>query len=105
MILNTAAPAEPNSSDRLAYSAETAMTGLFTGSTADTTATRRLLQDLFVTEADILPGIENKILRIKIHGASRPAANRSLQSLFEQLNETEIIYPGTDIRLIYELGV
>ncbi len=89
----------------IAYRAETAITGLLTGPTVDTPAARRLLQDLFVTEADILPDAENKILRIKVHGASRPAANRSLQSLFEKLNETEIIYPGTDMRLMYELGV
>jgi hypothetical protein len=89
----------------IAYRAETAMTGLLTGPTVDTAAARCLLQNLFVTEADILPDAENKILRIKVHGASRPAANRSLQSLFEKLNETEIIYPGTDMQLIYELGV
>jgi hypothetical protein len=70
----------------------------------DTPAARRLLQDLFVTEADILPDAENKILKIKVHSASRPAANRSFQSLFEKLNEAEIIYPGTNMRLIYELG-
>jgi len=89
----------------IAYRAETAITGLLTGPTVDTPAARRLLQDLFVTEADILPDAESKILRIKVHGASRPAVNRSLQSLFEKLNEAEIIYPGTDMRVIYELGV
>jgi hypothetical protein len=48
--------------------------------------------------------VEKKILRIKVHGASRPTANRSLQSLFDQLNETGIQYPGTDMQLVYELG-
>ncbi len=88
----------------IAYRAETAMTNLLTGSKVDTPAARRLLQDLFTTEADILPDAENKILRIKVHGASRPAANRSLQLLFHHLNEAEIRYPGTDMRLVYELG-
>lgn len=89
----------------IAYRAETAMTGLLTGPTVDTPAARRLLQDLFVTEADIFPDAENKVLRIQVHGASRPAANRSIRSLFAKLNEAEIIYPGTDMRLIYHLGV
>ena len=89
----------------IAYRAESAITGLLTGPTVDTPAARRLLQDLFVTEADILPDVENKILRIKVHGASRPAVNKSLQSLFQKLNEAEVIYPGSDMRLIYELGV
>lgn len=88
----------------IAYRAETAMTGMLTGSTIDIPAARRLLQDLFVTEADILPDAENKILRIRVHSASRPAANKALQLLFEELNESEIIYPGTDMRLIYALG-
>jgi len=88
----------------IAYRAETAMTDLLTGPTVDTPAARRLLQDLFATEADILPDPEKKILRIKVHGASRPAANRSLELLFDQLNETAIRYPGTDMKLVYEIG-
>jgi transposase len=88
----------------IAYRAETAMTGLLTGATVDTPAARRLLQDLFVTEADIFPDAESKILQIKIHGASRPAANRSLRLLLDKLNEAEIVYPGTDMRLVYSLA-
>jgi len=88
----------------IAYRAETVMAGLLKGPTIDTPAARRLLQDLFKTEADILPDAENKILRIKVHGASRPAANKALRLLFEELNEAKIIYPGTDMRVIYGLG-
>ena len=88
----------------IAYRAETTMTGLLTGPTIDIPAARRLLQDLFKTEADILPDPINKILQIRVHGASRPAANRALQSLFAKLNEAEITYPGTDMQLIYVIG-
>ena len=88
----------------IAYRTETAMAGLLTGPALDSAAARRLLQDLFVTEADILPEPENQLLRIRVHGASTPAANRALLQLIEQLNEAEVIYPGTDMRLTYELG-
>jgi len=88
----------------IAYRTETAMVGLLTGPAIDSAAARRLLQDLFVTEADILPEPENQRLRIRIHGASTPAANRALLGLVEQLNEVEALYPGTDMRLTYELG-
>ena len=64
-------------------------------------APRCLLQDLFVMEADILPDPQNKL--IHVHGASRPAANRALAQLFSQLNEAHVQYPGTDLRLVYEL--
>ena len=88
----------------IAYRAETAMVGLLTGPTVDSAAARRLLQDLFVTEADILPEPENQLLRIRVHGASTPAANRALLRLIEQLNAAKMLYPGTNLRLIYELG-
>ena len=58
----------------IAYRAETAMIGLITSPTVDSPKARRLLQDLFVTEADILPDPENKKLKIRVHSASRLAA-------------------------------
>lgn len=88
----------------IGYRAETAMAGMLLGPTIDTPAARRLLQDLFVTEADIIPDTENKQLHVKVHAGSRPAVNKSLRELFEKLNESEIIYPGTDMQLIYEIS-
>ena len=88
----------------IAYRAETAMVGLITSATVDSSDARRLLQDLFVTEADILPDPENEQLNIRVHSASRPAANRALAQLFEHLNNAEVKYPGTEMRLVYELG-
>jgi len=88
----------------IAYRAETAMAGILIGPTVDLPAARRLLQDLFVTEADILPEPEAGLLRIRIHNASRPAANRALLRLIDQLNAAEVEYPGTEMRLYYELG-
>ena len=87
----------------IAYRAETAMATLLTSSTIDFPMARQLLQTLFVTEADILPDKANKQLRIRVHSTSRPASNKAIEKLFEQLNQTEINYPGTDLRLIYEL--
>ncbi len=88
----------------IAYRAETAMAGSMIDDTADMPAARSLLLDLYTTEADILPDNENKRLHIRVHGASRPAANKVFKKLFAQLNETEINFPGTDLCLFYELG-
>lgn len=87
----------------IAYRAETAMASLLVGPTVDFAAARCLLRDLFVTEADILPDPENKHLHVRIHGASRPSANRSLARLMAQLNEAQMKYPGTDMHIVYEL--
>ena len=87
----------------IAYRAETALAPLLVSSTVDFAAARTLLQNLFVTEADILPDSENKRLLVRVHSASRPAANRSLEQLLAKLNEAQVEYPGTDLRLVYEL--
>jgi len=87
----------------IAYRSETSMIPLLTGPTVNTADARRLLQDLFISEADIFPEAEKKVLRIRVHNASRPAANRSLEKMFEKLNETKTKYPGTDMTIVYEL--
>jgi len=88
----------------ISYRAETAMVGLITGPTVDSSDARCLLQNLFVTDADILPDPENEQLNIRVHSASRPADNRALIQLFANLNKAEVKYPGTKMRLVYELG-
>jgi hypothetical protein len=87
----------------IAYRAETAMVGLITGPDMDSSDARQVLQDLFITEADILPDSINNRLRVRVHNASRPATNRVLHQLFEKLNQAEMKYPGTDLKLFYEL--
>ncbi len=88
----------------IAYRAETAMLGLISGPTVNPSAARRLLQDLFVTEADIIPEPEKNRLNVRVHNASRPAANRALEQLFEHLNNAKVKYPGTDMQLFYQIG-
>jgi len=87
----------------IAYRTETAMAALLVSPTVDLAGARCLLQDLFVSEADILPDPENKLLHVRIHSASRPAANRSLEHLIAHLNQAQVQYPGTDMCLVYEL--
>jgi len=45
---------------------------------------------------------ENRRLFVNVHRGSRPATDQALATLFEQLNAAEIIYPGTDLRLVYD---
>jgi transposase len=88
----------------IVYRAETAMVGILTGPTVDSSDARSLLQDLFLTEADIVPDPENEKLNIRVHSASRPAANRTLAQLFEHLTHAEIKYPGTELTMTFKLG-
>jgi hypothetical protein len=87
----------------VAYRAETAMVGLVTDATIDSTAGRRLMQDLFDSQADILPDTTKQQLRIRVHRSARPATDRQLAKLFDNLNQAKLIYPGTQFQLVYEL--
>ena len=87
----------------IAYRAETAMAAMLLGPTVDMSDARRLLQGLFVTDADLLPDMENNRLLVRIHNASTPADNRSIASLLEELNKAEINFPGSNLRLVYDL--
>jgi hypothetical protein len=87
----------------IAYRAETAMCALLRPPAGENTAARRLLQDLFITEADIRPEADTGQLHIEVHRGSRPAVDRALESLFEQLNEMAFIFPGTELTLHYQL--
>lgn len=86
----------------IAYRAETAMSTLLTGPTIDTASARCLLQNLFTTDADIAPDLDNQCLLVNVHRSSRPAADKAMIKLFEQINDAEIIYPGTTLRLVYD---
>ena len=88
----------------IVYRAETAMVGLITGPTVDSSDARSLLQDLFLAEADIHPDPENEKLNIRVRGASRPAANRALAQLFEHLTSAQLKYPETELTMTFELG-
>ena len=61
------------------------------------------LRELFQADADIIPDHERGILRVRLLGGADNAADASLAPLFEELNRTETFYPGTNLRLVYEL--
>ena len=88
----------------IAYRAETAMAAIVRESLARTDDARSLLQDLFRSEADLLPDLEQKVLRVQVHPMSNPRANRAIAHLLEHLNATEFTYPGTELRLVYSIA-
>ncbi len=87
----------------IAYRAETAMVPLLTDQHTDSSAARTILQALFRATADIIPEPDQKRLRVLVHSASRPATDKRLLKLCDQLNEMRMVFPGTDLTLSYEL--
>ena len=85
----------------IAYRAETVMGHLIAEECGSLAKARALLRDLFVSEADILPDHENKILMVRFHNLSTSALDKKLDKLIEHLNSAKMKYPGTDMLLKY----
>ena len=63
---------------------------------------RIIINEIFTSEADIIPDYQNKTLTIKLHSLSTPRANDAVKKICHLLNETETIYPYSDLRLVYK---
>jgi len=89
----------------LAYRAETALVGLLGPAYARTEEEgRALVREIFRAPADILPDEGAGVLRVRLYGLANPRSNEAVKHLCEQLNELEISYPATALRLRYEPG-
>ncbi|MGO9600001.1 MAG: putative transposase [Isosphaeraceae bacterium] len=88
----------------IAYRAETAMASIVRESLARTDDARSLLRDLFRSEADMLPDVEQQVLRVHVHPMSNPRSNRAIAHLLDHLNGAEFTYPGTSLQLVYSLA-
>ena len=87
----------------IAYRAETSMTNLVKEKMARLDDARPLLRGLYATEADILPDEERGTLTVRLHHLATHCSDQTLEHLCAELNATESIFPGTKLRLVYEL--
>ena len=89
----------------IAYRAETRMMAPVITAQGKKPNARRLLRALLTSDANIIPEPAEGILRIQLLGLGSDAYDRMLAPLVEELNATRTIYPGTELRLVYELAL
>jgi predicted nucleic acid-binding Zn-ribbon protein len=87
----------------VSYRAETALVNIVREELARDDDARSLVRDLFRTEANLLVCRESKELRVEVHSMSNARSNRAIAHLFSTLNELELPFPGTNLKLIYAL--
>ena len=87
----------------ICYRAETRMmTPVIEGKARPNTA-RALIAALMTANANILPDHDRGILRVSILGLASHAAEKPLLTLIDELNQTATVYPGTNLRLVYDI--
>jgi hypothetical protein len=88
----------------IAYRAETAMAQIAREKLARLDDARALLRQLYRSAVDLIPDQANKTLTVRLHHLTTHAHDQILAHLCAELNATETVFPGTDLRLIYQLG-
>jgi hypothetical protein len=87
----------------IAYRAETMMASILHNATSRTDETRALLREIFSAEADLIPDELAGTLTVQLHHLANHSSDELARYLAKELNETETVYPGTNLRLIYKL--
>jgi len=65
---------------------------------------RSLAKSIIKSKGNIVPDYQQKTLTIEMYTQSSPRNNRALEKLCELLTDSETIYPGTELTLIYKLA-
>lgn len=88
----------------IAYRAETALAWVLGSHLSRPAEARSVLQGLFATHVDLEPNPIEKTLKVRLHPLANLSDRAAIEKLYQHLNETETIFPGTDLRMIYESG-
>jgi len=88
----------------ISYRAETSMASLLRESLSREDDTRALLRQIYSTEADLLPDADHKTLTVRLHHLTQATHDEAVRHLCNELNATETIFPGTELKLVYQLG-
>lgn len=88
----------------IAYRAETAMANILRQMIKRPDEARTLLRALYSTEADIIPDLKAQTLTVRLHHMAQKTSDVAIQKLCDELNQTETVFPRTNLRLILKLG-
>ncbi len=87
----------------IACRAETRMMPAVAGAQGRKQRPRRPLAELFRSDADIIPEPDSGVLRVRVLGTASNAGDAALRGLLDELTQTRTLFPGTGLRMVYEL--
>ena len=88
----------------ISYRAETSMVGILRENMSRGDDARALLRQIYDTECDLIPDLQAGTLTVILHHLTQAAHDQVLRHLCDQLNETETIFPDTQLRLFFKVG-
>jgi hypothetical protein len=88
----------------IAYRAETSMASLLRDKLSREEDTRALLRQIYETEVDLIPDLQSNTLAVRLHHLTQAAHDEAVRHLCTELNATQTIFPGTELKLVFQLG-
>ncbi len=87
----------------IAYRAETAMANIIKPVMAHPDQARTLLKQVYQSDANILIDNKNKTITVELHRLNYKKDDLIIEELCATLNESQTLFPDTDLILIYKL--
>jgi len=87
----------------IAFRAETSMCNIIKILMSSPEQARSLMRKLYSADADIETDNVNNNLTVKIHNTNHWIDDKILQNLCDNLNETQTVFPGTNLIIQYKL--
>jgi hypothetical protein len=87
----------------IAYRAETATANMIKPHMSHPDEARKLLQQVYKTDANIWVDKNHKKLCVELHRLSYWKDDKIIQNLCDELNQTDTVFPGTDLTIFFKL--
>ena len=65
---------------------------------------RMLVKQIIKSNADMIPNYQENTLTIVLYSLSAPRYNYAAQKLAEFLNQTEAVFPNTDLKMLFKIS-
>nr|NQU91432.1 hypothetical protein [Bacteroidota bacterium] len=89
----------------ICYRAETAFANMLAAEyKKKTNEIRALVKSILFSMADIIPDYEKNTLSVKLYSLATPRDNLALEKICILLNDTETVFPGTNLKLIFKMA-
>ena len=89
----------------ICYRAETSFSILLAANyKKKTNEMRSLAKSLIKTKANIIPDYKKETLTVELYSLSTPRDNKAALEICQALNDSQTIFPGTNLKLIYKIA-
>lgn len=87
----------------VAYRAETAMAHTLREKMSRSDDARSLLKAIYTNDVDLIPDHGSGTLQVRLHSLANRSSDAAVTHLCQELNDTETQFPGTELRMVFEL--